>query len=149
MIGAGNQTIWTRCATALGHPEWVDDPRWPSSASRVKNRAALEAAIEEVLATNTTDHWVGVLEEAGVPSGPVYNYQQMFSDPQVVHRGMVVEAEDPELGTVRHIRSPIKMGDRITVRTVAPKLGQHNAEVFGSVGVSEADLKALKAKGVV
>ena len=74
----------------------------------MKNREALEAAIEGVLASNTTDHWVDVLEAANVPCGPVYNYQQMFSDPQVQHRGMVVTAEDDELGTVKHIRSPIQ-----------------------------------------
>jgi crotonobetainyl-CoA:carnitine CoA-transferase CaiB-like acyl-CoA transferase len=46
MIGAGNETIWTRCAPALGHTEWVNDPRWLISANRVKNREALEVAIE-------------------------------------------------------------------------------------------------------
>ena len=155
MIGAGNQRIWTKAAAALGHPEWVDDPRWPSSANRVKNREPLEAAITEVLSDNTTDHWVGVLEAAGVPCGPVYNYAQMFADPQVQHRGMVVTAHDDELGEVKHIRSPIKMtgtksgGGGVAVRTVAPKLGQHNAEVFGSVGASAETLAALKAKGVI
>jgi len=155
MIGAGNQRIWTRAAGALGHPEWVDDPRWPSSAMRVKNRGPLEAAIEEVLATNTTEHWVNVLEAAGVPCGPVYNYGQLFADPQVQHREMVVTASDEEFGEVPHIRSPIRItgaksgSGGVGVRTTAPKLGQHNAEVFGSVGVSAADLAALKDKGVV
>ena len=155
MIGAGGQPIWTRFANALGHPEWVDDPRWPYGAMRVKNREALETAIEEVLATNTTEHWVEVLEAANVPCGPVYNYGQLFADPQVQHRGMVVTAEDDELGVVEHIRSPIRMtgtksgGGGVAVRTVAPKLGQHNEEVFGSVGASADQLKDLKAKGVI
>jgi len=155
MIGAGNQEIWTRFAAALCHPEWVDDPRWPRGSERVKHREALEAAIEDVLATGTTDHWVGVLEEAGVPCGPVYNYGQLFSDPQVQHREMIVTASDEELGEVPHIRSPIKMtggrsgGGGVTVRTVAPKLGQHNAEVFGAIGVDEADLADLRQKGIV
>jgi crotonobetainyl-CoA:carnitine CoA-transferase CaiB-like acyl-CoA transferase len=155
MIGAGNQKIWARAAAALGHPEWVDDPRWPSSANRVKNREPLEAAITAVLSTNTTDHWVSVLEAAGVPCGPVYNYGQMFADPQVVHREMVVTAHDDELGEVPHIRSPIKMtgtksgGGGVAVRTVAPKLGAQNAEVYGSVGISAEKLAELKAKGVI
>ncbi|HKK29759.1 MAG TPA: CoA transferase, partial [Alphaproteobacteria bacterium] len=150
MIGAGGQSIWTRFANALGHPEWVEDPRWPSGAMRVKNREALETAIEDVLANDTTDHWVNVLEEAGVPCGPVYNYGQMFADPQVQHRQMVVTAQDDELGEVPHIRSPIKItGGGVAVRSVAPKLGQHNEEVFGAVGVSASDLTALRKKGVV
>ena len=149
MIGAGGQSIWIRCATALGHPEWIEDPRFLNSRERMKNRPALDAAIEAVLADGTTDHWVSVLEAAGVPCGPVYNYEQMFSDPQVVHRGMVQHARDAELGEVPHIRTPIRMGDEIKVRTVAPKLGQHNEAVFGAIGVGEADLRALKEKGVI
>src|SRR3546814_15107756 len=96
-------------------------------------------SIEAVLADGTTDHWVTVLEAAGVPCGPVYDYGQMFSDPQVVHRGMVQHATDAELGDVPHIRTPIRIGDDIRVRTVAPQLGQHNAEVveIGSASCRE------------
>ena len=84
-----------------------------------------------VLTTKTTNDWVEVLEAAGVPCGPVYNYAQLFADPQVRHRGLIQHASDAELGEVPHIRTPIKLGDGIRVRTVAPKLGQHNAEIFG------------------
>ena len=102
-----------------------------------------------VLTTKTTDHWVNVLEAAGVPCGPVYNYQQMFADPQVRHRGLVQYATDPELGEVPHMRTPIKIGDSVRVRTVAPKLGQHNAEIFGRLGLSEAKMQRLRTKGVL
>jgi crotonobetainyl-CoA:carnitine CoA-transferase CaiB-like acyl-CoA transferase len=88
MIGAAGQSIWVRCAAALGHPEWCDDPRFATGQQRMKNRAALEAEMEAVFATNTTEHWVGALEAAGVPCGPVYDYGQMFADPQVKHRGL-------------------------------------------------------------
>jgi formyl-CoA transferase len=73
----------------------------------------------------------------------------------VQHRGMVVTAQDDELGEVAHIRSPIKMtgtksgGGGVAVRTTAPKLGQHNAEVYGSVGLNADKLAELKAKGVI
>jgi len=149
MIGASNQPIWERCAAALGHPEWCADPRFATNQARMQNRAALEEVMEAVFATNTTEHWVKVLEAAGVPCGPVYNYGQMFADPQVKHRGLIQHASDPELGEVPHIRTPIRTGDSIRVRTVAPKLGQHNAEIYGRLGVGDADLAALKAKGVL
>jgi crotonobetainyl-CoA:carnitine CoA-transferase CaiB-like acyl-CoA transferase len=149
MIGASGEKLWEKLAGALGHPEWVDDPRFKSRRDRLANRADLEVAIEEVLKTNTTAHWVHAIEEAGVPCGPVNNYEQLFNDPQIKHREMVVTAHDDELGAVAHVRVPIKMGGSIAVRTVAPKLGQHNGEVFGSVGRSAADLAALKEKGVI
>jgi crotonobetainyl-CoA:carnitine CoA-transferase CaiB-like acyl-CoA transferase len=149
MVGAAGQSIWARCATALGHLEWCDDPRFATGQQRMRNRAALEAEMEAVLAADTTDHWVAVLEAAGVPCGPVYNYQQMFSDPQVRHRGLIQYATDPELGDVPHIRTPIKIGEDVRVRTVAPKLGQHNAEIFGRLGVTEAEIQELRARQVL
>ena len=80
-----------------------------------------------------------MLEAAGVPCGPVYDYAQMFADPQVCHRGLVKYAGDAEFGQVPHIRTPVRIGKGVRVRTVAPKLGQHNAEIFGRLGVSEAE----------
>jgi crotonobetainyl-CoA:carnitine CoA-transferase CaiB-like acyl-CoA transferase len=85
MIGAAGEAIWARCAKALGHPEWCEDPRFATNQQRMQNRAALEAVMNAVLATDTTEHWVGVLEAGGVPCGPVHNYAQMFADPQVRH----------------------------------------------------------------
>src|ERR1700740_348626 len=115
----------------------------------MQNRAALEAEIEAVLTTKTTDHWVAVLEAAGVPCGPVYNYAQMFADPQVRHRGLVQHANEPELREVPHIRTPGRIGDGVRVRNVAPKLGQHNAQIFGRLGVSESEIKELHTSGVL
>ena len=149
MIGAASQSIWARCAEALGHPEWCDDPCFATNQQRIENRVALEIEMEEVLTTDTTDHWVAVLEAAGVPCGPVYNYTQMFADPQVRHRNLVQYATDAELGEVPHIRTPVKIGNSVRVRTVAPKLGEHNAEIFGWLGVAEAELRALRARDVV
>jgi crotonobetainyl-CoA:carnitine CoA-transferase CaiB-like acyl-CoA transferase len=149
MIGAAGQALWERCAVALGHAEWGSDPRFATNAARMKNRAALEAEMETVLATGTTEHWVGVLETAGVPCGPVYNYGQMFADPQVKHRAMIQYASDTELGDVPHIRTPVKIGDSIKVRAVAPKLGEHNAEIYEKLGYGAADLAALKAKSAI
>ncbi|HZU88951.1 MAG TPA: CaiB/BaiF CoA-transferase family protein [Stellaceae bacterium] len=149
MIGAAGQSIWQRCSAALGHPEWAEDPRFATNQQRMKNRPALEMAMEAVLTTDTTEHWVGVLEAAGVPCGPVYTYGQMFADPQVRHRRMIQTASDPELGEVPHIRTPVRIGDGIAVRSVAPKLGQHNAEILGALGLTETDLAALRGKGIV
>ena len=149
MIGAAGEAIWKRCAEALGHAEWCDDPRFATNQQRVRNRPALEDAMEAVLTTAPTAHWVAVLEAAGVPCGPVYDYAQMFADPQVRHRGLVQYASDPESGEVPHIRTPVRIGESIRVRTVAPKLGEHNAEIFGRLGVSEAELQKLRVKGVL
>jgi crotonobetainyl-CoA:carnitine CoA-transferase CaiB-like acyl-CoA transferase len=149
MIGAAGEAIWERCAKALGHPEWCEDPRFATNQQRMHNRAALEAAMEAVLATAPTADWVEALEAAGVPCGPVYNYGEMFADPQVRHRGVIQYAADPELGEVPHIRTPVRIGNGVRVRNVAPKLGEHNAEIFGRLGVNQATLHELRRHGVL
>jgi crotonobetainyl-CoA:carnitine CoA-transferase CaiB-like acyl-CoA transferase len=116
----------------------------------MENRDTLVTVLNAVLETRTTDHWVEVLEAAGVPCGPVYNYARMFADPQVrPPRGLVQHAADAELVEVPHIRTAVKIGESVRVRTVAPKLGQHNDEIFGRLGLSETEMKDLRAKGVL
>jgi crotonobetainyl-CoA:carnitine CoA-transferase CaiB-like acyl-CoA transferase len=149
MIGAAGQSIWTRFCQGLGHPEWCEDPRFADNRARMANRADLEATLESVLTTRPTEHWVAVCDEAGVPCGPVNNYHQLFNDPQIKHREMVVHAHDEELGDVPHIRTPIRMESPLAVRQVAPRLGQHNAQVFGDLGVDDGELQALAQAGVI
>jgi len=150
MVGAAAQPIWERCAAALGHPEWTTDPRFARTADRLRNRDALERAVEGILRTQPTAHWVRVLDEAGVPCGPVYTYAELFADPQVVHRELVVHADDAELGRVPHIRTPVRLsGSAVGVRAVAPKLGQHTGTVLAGLGYGEADIAALRGAGVV
>jgi len=150
MVGAAAQPIWERCAAALGHPEWTTDPRFARTADRLRNRDTLERAVEGILRTQPTAHWVRVLDQAGVPCGPVYTYAELFADPQVVHRELVVHADDAELGRVPHIRTPVRLsGSAVGVRAVAPKLGEHTGTVLAGLGYGEADIAALRGAGVV
>jgi crotonobetainyl-CoA:carnitine CoA-transferase CaiB-like acyl-CoA transferase len=150
MIGAAGQSIWQRCARALGHPEWLEDPRFARSPERRKNRFALEKEITAVLATAPTAHWTKVLDDAGVPCGPVYTYEQMFADPQVKHREMVVHAEDAELGRVPHIRTPVRLSaSDVAVRQTAPRLGQHTDEILAGLGYAPADVQSLRGESVI
>ena len=106
--------------------------------------------MEAILGTRPTWDWIKVLDEAGVPCGPVYTYAQLFADPQVIHRELVVHADDPELGRVAHIRTPIRMSaSAVAVRAVAPKLGQQTEEVLTGLGYSRADVDDLRRERVV
>lgn len=149
MIGASDQSIWERCARALGHAQWCEDARFRTGQQRMAHRKELEREMERVLAGAPTEHWIQVLEEAGVPCGPVNDYGQLFHDAQVRHREMIVYASDEELGAVPHIRTPIKMPSGVHVRFTAPKLGQHNEQIYGALGYDAQQLEALRAKGVV
>ncbi len=150
MLGAAGRGMWERCARALGHPEWIDDPRFAGNLDRMQNRAVLEKEMESVLTSRPTEHWVRVLDAAGVPCGPVYTYAQLFADPQVRHREMVVHAEDAELGKVPHVRTPLRMSEsRVAVRAVAPRLGQDNEAVLGALGYGRRELEEFRRSGVI
>ena len=150
MIGAATQELWERCARALERADWLDDPRFRRNADRLRHREVLEKEIERVLSTRPTAHWVAALDAAGVPSGPVATYAQLFADPQVRHLEMVAHADDPELGRVPHVRSAVRLSrSRVAVRTVAPKLGAHTAEVLGGLGYGPAELEALRRERVI
>jgi len=150
MIGAAGQSIWERCARALGRPEWLTDARFARGQERRKHRAELEKELVAVLTTAPTAHWIKVLDDAGVPCGPVYNYEQLFADPQVRHRGMVVHADDAELGRVPHIRTPIRMSTAsVAVRRTAPRLGQHSEEILAGLGYAPGEIAALRRDRVI
>jgi crotonobetainyl-CoA:carnitine CoA-transferase CaiB-like acyl-CoA transferase len=80
----------------------------------------------------------------------VYNYEQLFADPQVKHREMVVHTDDAELGRVPHIRTPIRMSSsEVAVRDTAPRLGQHTDTILAGLGYGAADIGALHRDRVV
>ncbi len=150
MVGAANQPIWRRFTAALGHPEWAEDERFKEPVNRRKNRFELEKEIQAVLGGRPTAHWVELLDEAGVPCGPVNTYAELFEDPQVKHRRMVVTANDEELGEVPHIRTPLRMSEsEVAVRRVAPRLGEHNQEIFSALGLAAEEILALREKKVI
>jgi formyl-CoA transferase/CoA:oxalate CoA-transferase len=150
MVGAATQDLWERFARALGRAEWLEDSRFRRNADRLRHRDALEKEIEAVLGARPTAHWVALLDAALVPSGPVNTYAHLFADPQVRHLEMVVQADDPELGQVRHLRSPVRLSrSRVAVRTVAPRLGAHTDDVLAALGYSAPELDALRRDRVI
>lgn len=150
IIGAGSQGLWERLARALDHPEWIEDARFRTNDDRVAHLGELEAAIAAVLQEQPVAHWVRVLDEAGVPCGPVNTYQQVFADPQVRHRELVLTREDPEKGPVRHLCTPVRLSEGgVTVRRLAPALGQHTREVLREAGYDEGGIDRLIEQGAL
>jgi len=98
-VGANNNKLWTNfCTIVCQKPEWMTDPRFKDLPSRLKNIDELEREIEAVFATRPTGHWVEKLDEAQVPGGPVYTYDQILADPHIKARKMVVDIDHPKIG---------------------------------------------------
>jgi formyl-CoA transferase len=149
-VGAANERTFARLVSLLGHPEWLADRRFATDAERVRNREALASAIEEVMSTSTRADWLARFEAAGIPSGPINDYAQVFADPQVAARDMVVEVDHPVLGRLRGLGSPVKMSATpLNSHRRAPRLGEHTDEVLRKAGMGDDELREMRAAGAI
>ena len=125
-LGAANERLFRRLCEVLGHPEWSDDPAFADNASRVRHREALAARIEAITATQPRAHWLALLEANDIPCGPINDYAQVFADPQVLAREMVVETEHPTLGHLQDARLA-DQDERDAARRLAPRAAARRA----------------------
>jgi crotonobetainyl-CoA:carnitine CoA-transferase CaiB-like acyl-CoA transferase len=147
---AGSEEIWRRLARALGREDWVVDARFAHAGGRLANRAALTAELEGELAKRSVDEWVVLLNGAGVPAGPVYGLERVFSDPHVLSRDMLVELPHPALGTFKTTGLPLKWsGSTTKIERRPPLFAEHTHEVLRELGLTSDECAALERAGVV
>ena len=149
-IGAANDRMFCRLAEVLGHPEWADSPEFRADALRHRHREDLAGRISSITMTQPRSHWLALFDANGIPCGPINDYAQVFQDPQVIAREMVVDIEHPTLGPMKALGSPIKMSATPPdVRRPAPRLGEHTKDVLLETGFSEEELRRLIEDEVV
>ncbi len=149
-IAVAGGVMFERCCDALGHPEWNDDPLFSTSAARSKNRVQMNKVISEVTRTNTSEHWIELLNDVGCPAGPINSMDQVFADPQVQHLEMSVAVDHPRLGTFGVVNQAIKMSRTPSeVRTATPDQGEHTDSVLREFGYDESTIKRFHENGVV
>ena len=148
-VGAANDRTFARFAATLGHPEWTTDERFVTASTRVANRDILSALIEAVTCTASRDTWLGQLETAGVPCGPIFDYAEAFAHPQAEAREMSVTVPHPVMGDTRMIGTPLKLSATpLNPRRRAPMLGEHTDDVLLAAGYSPDEVEQLRASGV-
>lgn len=145
-----NPDQWGRFCQALGDPGLATDSRFATNEARLAHREEFRARVEARLGTATTAEWVRRFTAAQIACGPVYEFDEVFQDPQVQHLGLVVEVVQPPLGSVRMLGFPYRTSaGPVTIRRPAPRLGEHTREVLEELGLGSAEIERLAALGVV
>ncbi|PLS18466.1 CoA transferase [Bacillus sp. M6-12] len=151
LIGAANQKLWESfCLNVICKPEWLEDKRFATNSLRNENAAALEQEIESVLAGRSSGYWLELLDKYGIPSGPIYSYDQSLNDPHIREREMVLEYEHPIAGNIQTLGFPAKFSETPGhISRPAPLLGQHNGEILRELGYSAKDIEMLEQEEIV
>ncbi|MBI2296386.1 MAG: CoA transferase [Betaproteobacteria bacterium] len=149
-LSASTQAMTERLFRVIGRPDLIDDPRYRTNAERVRNAAGLDAIIGEFIGRMTLGENLAFFDNAEVTVGPIYDISQIVEDPHVNAREMVVDFPDDEMGAVpMHCVVPRLSATPGAIRRAAPRLGEHNAEVLGALGLSREDLARLAGAGVI
>ena len=149
-IATAGQRIWKRFCEVIGAPELVKNSGYIDGAARSKNRDALDVEINKQLVGKTSNEWVEIMNEAGVPCGPIYNIDQMFADPQVKHLGIAQSVTKRDKSKMYLVGQGVTLS-RTPSKLVArpPELGEHTDSVLKEFGFSKRDIAALhKAQAV-
>ncbi|WP_411833928.1 CaiB/BaiF CoA transferase family protein [Pseudoxanthomonas mexicana] len=150
IVAVGNDRQFARLCELLGCPELARDPRYASNAGRVRGRGALVPQLAQRLARRDRAHWLGALQAAGIPCGPVNDIGQALADPQVRARDMVTTLPHPRHPALPLVASPLKLSATpATCRRAPPLLGEHTDEVLRECGLDAQAIAALRRDGVV
>lgn len=151
LVAGGNDRLFKILCGVMGMQHLVEDPMYCSNTVRVENREILVPIIQEKLLTEPRDAWLTKLRESGFPCAPVNLMDEVFNDPQLLHRNMLVTMDHPKIGEITQIGAPLKFSETpLKLELPPPMLGQHTDEVLVQLcGYSEDEVAELKKNAVV
>ncbi len=149
-VAVGSERIWDRFCEGIDWADLKTNPEFALNGDRVRNRATLVPMLQEYFLTKPASHWVEVLQAVNVPAGPINDLADVFSDPQVLHRQMLLEMPHPTLKSIKQTGLPLKFSatpgglDRHP-----PLLGEHNQEILKDLGYSAAAVERLAEQSII
>jgi formyl-CoA transferase/CoA:oxalate CoA-transferase len=151
LIACGNDRLWAMLTKSMGLEVLKDDIRFATNELRVEHLKELVPLMENRFNQKTRDKWLEILREIGFPSAPVYTMDEVFRDPQVLSRGMLVEMEHKKAGVIKQIGPVLKYSETpCKLQSPPPLLGQHTSEVLQEIaGYSEEEIEKLREIGAI
>jgi formyl-CoA transferase len=149
-IASAGQVIWERFCKALQADDLLGDPRYRDGASRSANRDVLNEAIGAYSRRYGSAELIDLLNEAGVPCGPIYSIDQVFGDPQVQHLGIAQKVHSPQLGELELVGQPFTLSRTgTTLRQASPERGADTDAVLGELGLNAEEVRGLRERNIV
>ena len=131
IIAIGNDTLWQKFCKLVDRPDLGADPRFTTNPLRTDNQKALKEELEKIFVNKSTDEWLHIIKDAGIPVGPINTVDRVMKDPSVIAHDMIVTTHHPVAGEVKMAGVPIKLSDTPgSVDGPAPTLGQHTREIL-------------------
>jgi crotonobetainyl-CoA:carnitine CoA-transferase CaiB-like acyl-CoA transferase len=147
---ANSDSEWAGLAHTLGHPEWIDDPRFKHPADRIRNADVRLDLTAEIIRTRSSAEWLTAFDAAEVPCAPIQTRADLLTDPQVAANHLIVESEHPHAGPMRQPRPAARFGATpAELRLFAPTLGEHTDAILEETGIAATDRDALRASGII
>ncbi|WAC74543.1 CaiB/BaiF CoA-transferase family protein [Roseateles sp. SL47] len=150
IVAVGNDRQFAKFCEILGQPAWAEDPRFATNAQRVRHRDTLVPLLAECMARQPRQHWLSAMEAAKVPGGAINDLAEVFEDPQVQYREMVVPMTHPLTDRLRLVASPMKLSATpVAYRLPPPLLGQHTNDILAELGHGPDAIAAWRQQGVI
>lgn len=151
ILAVGNDAQFKRFCGACEHPEWAADPRFSTNSARIAHRDALIADIAGAMTGHDTAYWIALLEDVGVPCGPINTIEEAFADPHVAQRNTQISIDSPQKGNIPTVANPIRLSRTpVEYRLAPPGLGQDTRQVLSEfLGLEPGEIEALIQQQVV
>ena len=150
-VATAREEHWQRLCAAMDMEELLDDPDYADNTARMRNKDKLRDLLNAQFGTRDAIEWTKDLMESGVPSGPIYSLDKVFTDPQVIDQGMVERVLHPTIGDLELLANPMKMSSLKgkSVRTPPPLIGEHNDQILTEYGFSTEEIAALDTASAI
>ncbi len=149
-IAVGSDRLWDRFCAGINRMDLHEHPNYVSNGERVNHRSELVPLLQEYFLTRDADDWVADLQAVSVPAGPINDLADVFNDPQVLHREMLLEIPHPTLGPIKQTGLPVKFSETPGgLDKPPPLLGEHNRQILTELGYTDADVTQMASAGVI
>ena len=144
-IAASGEAIWQKLAIALGHAEWISEPEFSTAEARSQNRSKLGDRLDECTKTKTTSDWIAILNNDGVPCGPIYSIDEMFADPQIRHLQISQAVTNSQSKEIPVLTQPLSLSRTPSkLDKAAPLIGEHTDKILDELGYKQNEINYLR-----